>query len=123
MKRSKGKGRGRAGGQKPRANGPATLTTFGGEPSTMRAIVTKVCRGVPGGDYAVCLPEDDSVLAKHTSVTFSLKSWGGDKEPQEGQVAVLSDITEHSGGWRAASAKPIKPQSRRRSAGGARGRS
>jgi hypothetical protein len=42
-----------------------------------------------------------------TDVTFNLKYWQGDGEPEQGQMVELTKVQLFAGGWRASVARPI----------------
>ncbi len=58
--------------------------------------------------YAVAyLSEPTDNVSKDEAVTFSLKVWKGECEPQRGQVVLLGRIEKFVKGWRALYAKPV----------------
>jgi len=76
-----------------------------GEATTLKAVVQKVIDG-KHGCYAVA--NSDKIEG---SITFSLDPtvWKEKVYPQEGYMVVLSDIRKKSAGWRAHSARFLRP--------------
>lgn len=73
----------------------------------IRATITRVEM-----TYAVAYPNNDvHDLKTSESVTFSLKNWQGKHGPEAGQTVDLSGVYLFSKGWRATTARPVKPGS------------
>lgn len=68
------------------------------------AVVDKVIAG-KHGDYAVAHSD------RLSSITFSLQTpvWQESDHPEEGMEVVLSDIRKKRAGWRAMSARFVRP--------------
>ncbi len=74
-----------------------------------RAVVQKVIRDGPHGDYAVARSDELG------SVTFSLdrKVWQEDDRPESGMFVILSLIRKKRAGWRALYGRFVKPDDER----------
>ncbi|MFZ2048981.1 MAG: hypothetical protein WAV25_01625 [Minisyncoccia bacterium] len=77
-----------------------------GEATTLKAVVQKVVDG-KHGCYAVATSSKIE-----GSITFSLDPdvWQEKAKPQEGYEVVLGDIRKKSAGWRAHSARFLRPE-------------
>ena len=58
--------------------------------------------------YVVTYPKEVSTaIQEGETVTFSLTDWKGGKNPECGQLVILTGLQEFERGWRASEARPI----------------
>jgi hypothetical protein len=62
-----------------------------------------------GHKFVVTYIVNDGALPKGTSITFSMKYWEEETEPQKGQVLIVGKVQKFVKGWRAFEAHPVTP--------------